>query len=294
MHRDDLTDLTAFAAVAEVGSFTKAAAKSGLSQSALSRAVRHLEDRHGVALLVRSTRHVALTDAGEALLATVQPALQAIEDQLGQLENWRDRPAGRLRLTMIRMAANTVLGPVLQSFLAEHPEVELEVHADDRFLDIVSGRFDAGIRFGPHLENEMVAVPVGGKMRPVVVGSPAYLAEIEAPASPDDLSRHRCIRYRMPGNGPLYDWHFERGEEAWDVPVSGGPIFNDGQLIEMAALKGCGLAYLFEDQVADHLRTGRLQQVLEPFCAPFPGYHLYYHSRRHLRPALRRLIDTLT
>lgn len=293
MQRDDLTDLTAFAAVAEVGSFTKAAARSGLSQSALSRAVRHLEDRHGVALLVRSTRHVGLTDAGEALLATLRPALHAIEDQLGQLEHWRDRPAGRLRLTIVRMAANTVLGPVLRPFLTANPEVELEVHADDRSLDIVSGRFDAGIRFGPDLRDAMVALPIGGHLRPVVVGSPAYLAEIPAPTSPDDLSHHRCIRYRMPDGGPLYDWHFERGEQVWDVAVGSGPVFNDGQLIEMAALRGCGLAYLFEDQVTDHLRTGHLLRVLEPYCVPFAGYHLCYYGGRPVRPALRQLIDTL-
>lgn len=294
MRRDDLNDLTAFAAVAEVGSFTKAAGRSGLSQSALSRAVRNLEDRHGVALLIRSTRKVALTDAGESLLATVQPALQAMEDELEALERWRDRPADRLRLATTFAGALTILGPTLRSFLLANPQVELEFHTQETVADLVSGRYDAGIRPTTEVPKDAIAVPVGKEVRPMVVAAPEYLTKYPPPKNPEDLSRHRCIGFRIPEGGPVKGWSFERAGEVLEISVNGGPIFNDRSLIEMAALGGLGLAQLSEAQVAGHVRAGRLQQVLEPFSAPSYRHHLYYSGRRNMRPALRQLIEALT
>jgi len=293
MHPDDLSDLAAFVAVAELSSCTRAATRLGMSQSALSRAVRALESRYGVPLLARTTRSVATTEFGQALFESVRPSLQAIEGQLTNMESWRVRPAGRLRLTMIRQAAITVLWPVLRDFLANNPEVEVEIVADDQFMDIVSCRFDAGIRFGQHIDRDMVAMPLGGPMRAAVVGAPHYLSRYKTPEHPSDLARHRCINYRLPGGGPIYQWRFQKGTQVVEMSVNGGPILNDGMLIQEAALDGMGLAYLFEDQVDPYLESGRLIRVLEPWCAPFPGYHLYYPERRQVRPALRTLIDTL-
>lgn len=293
MHLDDLGDLTAFAAVADFHSFTRAAAHLGISQSALSRAIRNLETRYGVILLARTTRSVSTTEAGQALLDTVRPSLASIEDELSHLERWRDRPAGRLRLTMIRQAAFTVLWPVLPKFLAENPDVEVEICSDDRFTDLVSNRLDAGIRFGLHVEKDMVAMPVGQPMRAAVVGAPAYFATRSMPLSPSDLAGHHCINCRLAGNGAIRPWRFTANGVHKDIDVSGAPIFNDAELVENAVLAGMGLGYLFEDQVAEHLRSGRMKRVLEDWCAPFPGYHLYYPERRQVRPALRRLIETL-
>lgn len=293
MHLDDLADLTGFSMVAELHSFTRAAEHLGISQSALSRAVRNLETRYGVILLARTTRSVSTTEAGQALLETVRPSLEAIEDQLSRLERWRDRPAGRLRLTMIRQAALTVLWPVLPKFLADNPDVEVEICSDDRFTDLVSNRLDAGIRFGLHVEKDMVAMPVGKPIRAAVVGAPAYFVVRSIPLAPSDLAEHQCINYRLPGNGAIRPWRFTANGVHKDIDVNGAPIFNDAELIENAVLDGMGLAYLFEDQVAEHIRSGRMKRVLEDWCAPFPGYHLYYPERRQVRPALRRLIEIL-
>lgn len=256
--------------------------------------MRQLEDRYGVALLVRTTRHVAMTAAGEGLFAAVQPALRSIDEQLDYLEMWRDRPVGRLRLTMSRMAAVSIVGPVLRTYQNSCPEVELEIHADERCLDLVEERFDAGIWSDCEIDEGMVSVPVGSRDKAVIVGSADYLGRAVAPSVPDELSRHRCILYRLPNDGLPYTWHLEKNGEAWDIVVNGGPVFNDSSLIELAALQGCGLAYLYENQVADHLSSGRLTRVLADYDASFPGYSVFYPSRRHVRPALRRFVEILT
>ncbi|MEO6102290.1 MAG: LysR family transcriptional regulator [Pseudoxanthomonas sp.] len=290
---DDLADLIALSAVAELRSFTRAAGRLGISQSALSRTIRNLEERYGVILLARTTRSVSATEAGQALLEAVRPSLEMIEDQLSQLERWRKRPAGRLRVSVARQAALAVLWPVLPKFLAENPEVEIEICAEGAAADLVSNRLDAGIQFGMDVDKDMVAIPVGGPMRAAVVAAPSYFALGSIPLTPSDLLEHRCINYRMTDNGPSRPWRFSSDGVPRDVKVSGGLIFNDDQLVVNAALAGMGLAYVFEDQVADYIREGRLQRALEDWCAPFPGYHLYYPARRQVRPALRQLIDFL-
>jgi DNA-binding transcriptional LysR family regulator len=293
LRMDDLTDLIALSAVAELHSFTRAALKLSMSQSALSRTIRSLEGRYGVILLARTTRYVSTTEAGQALLEAVRPSLDVIEDQLSQLERWRKRPAGRLRLSVARQAALTVLWPVLPKFLAENPEVEIEICADDRAADLVSNRLDAGIHFSVDVDKDMVAIPVGRPMRAAVVGAPSYFAMGFTPRTPSDLQEHRCINYRTADHGLTRPWRFSSDGIHTDIKVSGGLIFDDDQLIVAAALSGMGLAYLFEDQVAHHLREGRLQRTLEDWCVSFPRYHLYYPARRQVRPALRQLIELL-
>lgn len=290
---DDLADLIALSAVAELHSFTRAARRLSVSQSTLSRTIRSLEERHGVILLARTTRSVSTTEAGQALLDAVRPSLDRIEDQLSHLQTWGKRPACHLRLTMPRQAALTVLWPMLPEFMAANSEVEIEVCANDRAPDLVSNRFDAGIRLGMDVEKDMVAVPVGRPMRPAVVAAPAYLQSRSIPLTPDDLLDHACITYRMPDSGSSRTWRFSSDGLQRDIQVGGGPVFNDDQLVVSSALAGMGLAYVFEDEVADHIREGRLQRALDDWCAPIPGYHLYYPARRQVRPALRRLIDVL-
>ncbi|MBN6152202.1 LysR family transcriptional regulator [Xanthomonas sp. AmX2] len=290
---DDLADLIALSAVAELRSFTRAALRLSISQSALSRTIRSLEERYGVTLLARTTRSVSATEAGQALLEAVRPSLEVIEDQLSHLERWRKRPVGRLRVSAARQAALTVLWPVLPKFLAENPEVEIEICAEGGAADLVSNRLDAGIQFGMDIDKDMVAIPIGRPMRAAVVAAPSYFALGSIPLTPSELLEHRCINYRMTDNGPSRPWRFSSDGMHRDIKVNGGLIFNDDQLVVNAALAGMGLAYVFEDQVADYIREGRLQRALEDWCAPFPGYHLYYPTRRQVRPALRRLIDVL-
>lgn len=292
MRKSDLPDLLAFSIVAEEGNFSRAAVRLGVSQSALSHAVKALEQRLGIRLLSRTTRSVATTEAGEELLRVLQPALDDIEAGLANLDRRRALPSGTVRLTMIRFAATSIIEPMLPAFIAEYPDVEVEIAIDDGFTDIVAKRFDAGIRLGGHIEQDMVAVRVGPDIRAAVVASPAYLATHPAPSSPPDLIGHDCLVYRF-ASGALFAWPFERAGERLEVSVRGRLVFNDGDMIRAAAVAGHGVAYLYEEQVADLVVAGRLVRLIEDWCPLVPGYHLYHSSRRQQSPALAALIAML-
>lgn len=293
MKRDQLTDLAAFAVVAREASFTRAAARLSMSPSALSHAMKALEARLGVQLLARTTRSVATTDAGERLLQTLRPALDDIQSGLDALGGLREgAAAGTVRITAPRHAATSVLWPTLPGFQAAHPDIRVEVSIDDRPVDIVSDRFDAGVRFGENIARDMVATRIGPDLRAAVVAAPAYLSGHAAPVKPEDLSAHRCINYRF-ASGALYAWEFEDSGRAFSMRVDGGLVVDDGDLIVAAARAGQGVAYAWEDTVADDIASGRLVRLLEPWCVTFPGYYLYTASRRQAAPALRALIDAL-
>ncbi|KQO65397.1 LysR family transcriptional regulator [Methylobacterium sp. Leaf88] len=292
MRRGTLDDLAAFAAVARTCSFTRAAAELGLSPSALSHAVRGLEERLGVRLLARTTRSVAPTPAGERLVRSLAPALAEIEGGLAALADWRGAPSGALRLTTFSSAARRVLEPTLPRFLLDHPAVSVEVVIDDRLADIVADRFDAGIRFGESVERDMVAVRLGPDLRTVVVGTPAYFARHPRPETPADLDAHNCVNYRLVGGGGLLPWEFARDGQEVRVRAKGQLIVNDADLSGAAVRAGAGLGYMLEEDVAADIAAGRLVQVLADWCTPFPGYHLY-HPSRQATPTLRALIDAL-
>ncbi len=294
MPHEKLNDLAAFVTVADTGSFTRAAAVLGLSPSALSHAIRALEARLGIRLLARTTRSVATTEAGERLLLSLRPAFAEIGAGLAALAGSRDRPAGTVRLTMPRHAATSLIMPMLPGFLDRYPEIRVEVAVDERLTDIVAGRFDAGIRFGENLDADMIAVRIGSEIRAVVVGAPGYFAAHGRPATPQDLAAHRCLNYRLADSGGLWPWEFERDLHPLRVRVDGPLVFNDGDLILAAALAGQGLAYQFEDQVAEAVADGRLERTLDAWCPSFPGYFLYHPSRRQTPPALGALIGALT
>lgn len=292
MRRGELDDLAAFAAVARTRSFTRAAAEIGLSPSALSHAMRALEDRLGVRLLARTTRSVAPTAAGERLLASLGPALDEVARGLSALDDWRGAPAGAVRLTTFGYAARTILAPRLPRFLREHPDVSVEVIVEDRLIDLVAGGFDAGIRLGEAVERDMVAVPVGPELRTVVVGTPDYFGRHPAPDTPADLQEHVCVNYRLLGGGGLLPWEFEWEGREMKVRVGGRLIVNDETLAAAAVREGAGLGYMMEHDVADDIAAGRLIQVLDPWCPPFAGCYLYYPNRQ-VTPTLRALIDAL-
>ena len=293
MRREELVDLNAFVVVAEEQSFTRAAAKLGTSQSALSYTLRRLEERLGVRLLVRTTRRVAPTEAGDKLLATLRPALDDIGARLAQLSELRDTPAGTVRITCGEHAADTVLWPTLSRLAPDYPDVHVEVVVDQGLTDIVSERFDAGIRLGEQLGKDMVAVPIGPEVRMVVVGAPSYFAGRPEPRTPHDLTDHNCINVRLPTLGGLYVWEFAKDGRELKVRVEGQLVLNTGALRQKAALAGLGLAFLMEDQVADQIASGHLVPVLTDWCPPFPGYHLYYPSRRQPSPAFTVLANAL-
>ena len=292
MRRGDLDDLSAFAAVARTRSFTRAAADLGLSPSALSHAMRGLETRLGVRLLARTTRSVAPTPAGERLLRSLDPALAEVARGLASLAEWRGVPSGTLRLTTFSYAARAILEPSLPRFLLDHPAVSVEVVVDDRLTDIVTAGFDAGIRFGETVERDMVAVRVGPDLRTVVVGTPAYFTRHPEPKAPSDLESHNCVNYRLVGGGGLLPWEFAREGREVRLRAAGQLVVTDGGLIAAAVRAGAGLGYMLESEVAADLAAGRLVQVLEDWCPPFPGCHLYYPGRQ-VTPALRALIDAL-
>lgn len=292
MRRGDLDDLAAFATVARVRSFTRAAAELGLSPSALSHAMKALETRLGVRLLARTTRSVAPTAAGELLLRSVDPALTQVADGLAALADWRDAPSGTIRLTTFGYAARTILAPRLPDFLRDHPDIAVEVIVEDRLIDLIAGGFDAGIRLGETVQRDMVAVPVGPSLRTVVVGTPGYFAQHGMPRTPDDLADHVCINYRLLGGGGLLPWEFCIDGRDVRMRVSGQLIVNDEVLAAAAMRAGAGLGYVMEHDVADEIADGRLVQVLSDHCTPYPGCHLYYPDRR-VSPALRVLIDRL-
>jgi DNA-binding transcriptional LysR family regulator len=292
MKRGDLDDLAAFAAVARARSFTRAAAELGLSPSALSHAMRSLEQRLGVRLLARTTRSVAPTAAGERLLRSLDPALAELARGLSALADWRGVPSGAIRLTTFGYAARTVLAPVLPRFLREHPDISVEVIVEDRLVDLVAGGFDAGIRLGETVDLDMVAVPVGPELRTLVVGTPEYFETRALPAVPADLEGHNCINYRLLGGGGLLPWEFERDGREIRFRPGGQLIVNDELLAAAAVRAGAGLGYMFEHDVAEEIADGRLIQVLDPWCPPFPGCYLYYPDRQ-VTPALRVLVDAL-
>ncbi len=294
MERGTLNDLLAFAAVARERSFTRAAAVLGMSPSALSHAMRGLEERLGVRLLARTTRSVAPTEAGERLLQSLNPALSDIEDGLDALAEWRDNPSGTVRITTFAYAARMVLVPKLPAFLLAHPDINVEVIIQDGLTDIVASGFDAGIRLGETVDKDMIAVRVGPELRTVVVGTPSYFARIPQPETPYDLERHACIGYRLTTSGGLLPWEFEKDGKEIKIRTSGPLIVNDGELPAAAVRAGVGLGYLMEHDVADEIASGALVQVLDDWCPPFPGFHLYHPSRRQSPPALRALIAALS
>jgi len=293
MRKGDFSELAMFMAVAEAGSFTRAAAKLGLSQSALSYAVRMLEERLKVRLISRTTRSLSLTDAGEKLLHSLRPAFDHIDSEIAQLTALRDKPAGTIRITTFRHAARTVLWPALVKLLPEYPDIAVEINVDEGLTDIVAGRFDAGIRVGEQVQKDMVAVRVSSDIRMAVVGSPSYFASREIPRTPRDLSDHKCVSYRQSAGGGLYAWEFESDGVELEVRVNGPLVINDGEMLATAALGGLGLVYTFETQVAQHVAEGSLIRVLEDWCPPFSGYHLYYPSRRQQTPAFALLLEAL-
>lgn len=290
MQRADLADLAAFAAIARRGSFRRAALDLGVSTSALSHALRGLETRMGVRLLHRTTRSVAPTEAGAALLARIGPALAEIAAAVGAAGAFRETLGGVLRLNAPRSACRFVLMPLVARYLARHPGVRVEVVADDALTDVVAAGFDAGIRFGEHLAGDMIAVPLGGPQRFALVAAPAYLDGRPIPEDPADLVAHRCIRQRFPG-GAVYRWELEKGGRALAVSVDGPLIVNDQAMIVQAALAGLGLGLVFADSVADHLAAGRLVQLMPDWCPSFPGLFLYYAGRRQIPPPLQAFID---
>jgi DNA-binding transcriptional LysR family regulator len=292
MERNRLNDLVAFKVVAEEGSFTRAAAKLGMSQSALSHAMGVLEHRLGVRLLARTTRSVAPTEAGQRLLRMLRPALADIEAGLASLSELRDKPSGSLRISVPK-PASTFLMEALSQFLPAYPDVKVELVSDESFTDIVAGQCDAGVRLGESIDQDMIAVRISPDIRMAIVGSPQYFADHPKPKTPQDLSAHRCINYREGRGGGLYAWEFERRGRALSVRVEGNFVANDSDLTLAAALKGLGLAPVFEYQAAEHIAAGRLLRVLDDWCPSFPGFHLYYPSRRQTTPALAALVEAL-
>ncbi|MEZ0167623.1 LysR family transcriptional regulator [Microvirga sp. TS319] len=293
MQRDELADLMTFLAVAEERSFTKAAAKLGTSQSALSYAMRRLEERLGIRLLSRTTRSVVPTEAGERLLRTLAPAFGTIDSELAALSELRQKPAGTIRINTGEHAAETILWPVLDRLLPEYPDIKVELDIDNGLTDIVAERYDAGVRLGEHLAQDMIAVRIGPELRMAVVGAPSYFAGHPRPTKPQDLVDHACINLRMRTAGGLYAWEFEQDGRELKVRVEGRLVFNTTTMALKAALSGLGLAYLMEDHVQAHLDNGRLVHVLSDWCPPFSGYHLYYPSRRQHAPAFALLVDAL-
>ncbi len=293
MKRDELGDLIAFLTVAEERSFTRAAARLATSQSSLSHTVRRLEERMGVRLLTRTTRNVAPTDAGEQLAETLRPAFSDIEAKVGAISALRQEPAGSIRLTTSRHAAEAILMPVIKRLMRNYAEIKVELSIDSKFVDLVTDRYDAGVRLGEQVEKDMIAVRIGPDLRMAVAGSPDYFAQHPKPLTPHDLTKHICINLRLPTLGGLYAWEFERNGRPVNVRVDGQFICNDVPMIIEAALDGLGLACLPEDQFDSTINDGRLVRVLEDWCPPFPGYHLYYPSRRQTSPAFALLVEGL-
>jgi DNA-binding transcriptional LysR family regulator len=293
MRRVALIDLNAFLTVAEEQNFTRAAARLGTSQSALSHTVRRLETRLGVRLLTRTTRRVAPTAAGEQLLRTLGPALDQIGTELASLSALRETPAGQIRITTSEHAAHTVLWPVLETLLPRYPDIHVELSINSGFTDIVAERFDAGIRLGESIAKDMVAVRIGPDLRMAVVGAPAYFATHPPPRTPQDLAAHVCINLRLPTSGGLYAWEFGKHGRALKVRVEGQLACNNAAMILRAAASGFGLACVLEDHVAAAVADGRLLRVLEDWCPPFTGYHLYYPSRRQASAAFSLLVNAL-
>jgi len=285
--------LAIFAVVAQERSFTRAAARLGMSQPALSRAMRQLEERLGVRLLARTTRSVAPTQAGEHLLQVIAPRFDEINNELALLSKFRDRPAGKLRITAGEHAAIAVLQPVLAQLLPDHPDLSIEIIVDYGLTDIVAEGYDAGVRLGEQVAKDMIAMRIGPDMRMAVVGSPAYFSRYPKPVIPADLVAHNCITLRMPTHRGLFMWEFEKNGQALKVRIEGQLVFNNIAMRLESALQGLGLAYMPEDAVRPHIEQGHLIRVLEDWCEPYSGYHLYYPSRRQSSPAFTLLREAL-
>jgi DNA-binding transcriptional LysR family regulator len=293
MARQPINDLIALLAVAREGSFTRAAAKLGVSQPALSRTISNLEARLGLRLLARSTRSVAATEAGERLIRTVGPHFDGIEAGLSALTELREKPAGSLRITSVEHATDTIIAPVLARLLPDYPDISIEVINDYALRDIVAERYDAGVRLGEQVAKDMIAVRIGPDFRNAVVGAPSYFERRPRPRRPHDLTDHDCINLRLPTSGGLWTWPFSKGGRELRVRTEGQLVFNTVSLMANMAVAGLGLAYLPEDVVQDHVVAGRLVRVLTDWSAPASGYHLYYPSRRQATPAFALLVDAL-
>jgi DNA-binding transcriptional LysR family regulator len=293
MPRADLNDLAVFLAVARARSFTKAASQLGVSQSALSQTLRGLEARLGLRLLTRTTRSVATTEAGERLLRSAGPRLDEINAEFAALSDLRDKPSGAIRITAHDHAVRAVLWPALQKLLPAYPDIRVEIVVEYGLTDIVAERYDAGVRSGEMVARDMIAVRIGPDLRSAVVGTPGYFATRPIPKKPQDLTAHLCINLRLPTHGGLYAWEFKRAGRELRVRVEGQLVFNTSVQLLNAALAGFGLAYLPEDDVADHVAEGRLIRVLADWCPPYPGYHLYYPNRRQPASAFAVLVDAL-
>lgn len=293
MARDPISGLTAFLTVAREKSFTRAAAQLGVTQSALSHTIRALEERLGIRLLTRTTRSVSPTEAGERLITNVGPRLGEIEAELVALSMLRDTPSGTVRITASEPAARTILWPKLAPVLAAYPQMHLEISCDASFVDIAAERFDAGVRLGESLSQDMVAVKIGPDISMVAFATPDYFNRTGRPQTPEDLTAHNCINLRQLTHGGLYAWEFEKDGREQRVRLTGQITLNASTMIVDVALEGSGIGFLPEDMVAMHLNTGRLERVLQDWCPPFSGYHLYYPSRRQLSPAMRVVVDAL-
>lgn len=293
MRTGDLGELAAFVAIAEEGSFRRAAARLNLTPSTLSHSLRSLEQKLGIRLVNRTTRTTSLTEAGHALLTQIGPAFASIEMAVETINDFRDRPAGLLRMSIPRTVVARVLTPKFRAFADQYPDVTLEIAAENGFVDIVKQGFDAGIRLGESLDRDMIAVRVTPDLRTAVVASPDYLSRFPPPESPRDLHRHRCIGWRQAGSGALYRWEFEQDGRTLSVAVNGPLVLDDPDLMVGAALEGVGLAYATEQYIDDHLASGRLIRVLDDWCPHYPGFFLYYPSRRQTPAALRALIEAL-
>lgn len=292
MARRNLNDLLAFVTVAREGSFTRAGATLGVSQSALSQAIKALEARLEIRLLTRTTRSVSPTPAGERLLRAIGHRFDEIESELDALTELRDKPAGTIRITSGDHVVRTILLPKLLPVMHRNPDIHIEFDVSYGFRDIVADRFDAGVRLGESIDKDMVALPISPKLRMAAVASPAYFERHAAPKVPADLTQHNCINIRFPSGG-VYVWEFERRGRQVNVRVDGQAVFNTSPHMVLAALDGLGIAFLPEEEFAPHIEAGRLVRVLQDWCPPFSGYHLYYPSRRHHSPAFALVLDAL-
>jgi len=293
MIKRNLNDLLYFVTIAREGSFTRAAALLGVTQSALSQAISGLEARLQIRLLTRTTRSVSPTAAGERLLQAIGHRFDEIDAELEELTEMRDKPAGTVRITCGDHVLRTTLLPKLTPLLLEYPDIKMEFDVNYGFRDIVADRFDAGVRLGDTIDKDMIAMPIGPPIRMAVAASPAYFAEHPEPANPRDLMNHKCINMRMQSGGGLYVWEFERRGHTLNVRVDGQLTFNTSPNIVDAALAGLGVAWLPEEEFAPHIEDGRLVRVLEDWCPPFPGYYLYYPSRRQPSPAFSLVVNAL-
>jgi DNA-binding transcriptional LysR family regulator len=293
MKREEVGELMTFLAVAEERSFTRAAARLGTSQSALSHTIRRLETRLGVQLLRRTTRSVAATDAGERLVETLRPAFAEIDARLTALTELREKPAGMIRINTSDHAAHAILWPALERLLPDYPDIQVEIVVEPGLVDIVADRFDAGVRLGEQVARDMVAVRIGPDLRMAAVAAPSYFARRPPPRTPHGLAEHDCINLRLATRGDLYAWEFEKDGRALNVRVEGQLVFNRSTLIVQAAMAGMGIGFLPQDQLMAELSDGRLERVLEDWCPPFSGYHLYFPSRRQQSPAFALVVEAL-